>query len=159
YFENADAILRAVVEAEAERFEAGIALEADSPAALRAALVEYGTRLLGFLNEADVLRFSRLMYEQARSHPDVAKTFYDAAYGRSHAKLAAFIGQGIAAGHVRSALTGDELAEMLLGMWEPVRFVRAQLALTDQPYADPAAWSEKCVATLFGEGTALGEDG
>ncbi|MEM9762083.1 MAG: TetR/AcrR family transcriptional regulator [Pseudomonadota bacterium] len=157
YFPNLDDVLRAVVEGEAERFEAGVPTTADSPAALREVLVQYGEKLLGFLNEAEIIQFDRLMHEEARTHPDVARIFYDAAYGRTHARLTALIEAGLKAGHLRSPLTSAELAEQLMGMWESLRFVRAQLALTDTPYTKPRDWSEKCVATLFGGGANLAE--
>ncbi|MEM9760988.1 MAG: TetR/AcrR family transcriptional regulator [Pseudomonadota bacterium] len=155
YFPNMDDVLRAVVEGEAERFETGVPTTASGPEELRDVLVQYGEKLLGFLNEGEIIQFARLMHEEARTHPDVARTFYGAAYGRSHAKLSGLIEEGIDAGYLHSPLTGAELAEQLLGMWESLRYVQAQLALTDRPYENPRAWSEKCVTTLFGEGAAL----
>ncbi|MEM9762329.1 MAG: TetR/AcrR family transcriptional regulator [Pseudomonadota bacterium] len=157
YFRRMEDVLRAVVEGEAERFETGVPTTANGPDELRDLLVQYGEKLLEFLNEAEIIQFGRLMHEEARTHPDVARTFYDAAYGRSHAKLLALIEEGIDAGYVHSTLTAAELAEQLLGMWESLRYVRAQLALTDRPYEDPRGWSEKCVATLFGDGAFLSE--
>ncbi|MEM8821898.1 MAG: TetR/AcrR family transcriptional regulator [Pseudomonadota bacterium] len=158
YFPRMDDVLRAVVEGEAERFETGVPTIANGPDELRDLLVQYGERLLEFLNEAEIIQFGRLMHEEARTHPDVARTFYDAAYGRSHAKLSSLIEEGIDAGYVQSTLTAAELAEQLLGMWESLRYVQAQLALTDRPYEDPRGWSEKCVATLFGAGTFLSKN-
>ncbi|MEM6973034.1 MAG: TetR/AcrR family transcriptional regulator [Pseudomonadota bacterium] len=157
YFPRMDDVLAAVVEGEAERFETGVPTTVSGPEELRDALVQYGEKLLGFLNEAEIIQFARLMHEEARSHPDVARTFYDAAYGRSHARLSALIEEGIDAGYLRSSLTAGELAEQLLGMWESLRYVQAQLALTDRPFENPRGWSEKCVATLFGDGAALSE--
>ncbi|MGF1503168.1 MAG: TetR/AcrR family transcriptional regulator [Paracoccaceae bacterium] len=158
YFPDTDDVLRAVVEGEAARFEAGVPTTVDGPDALCDALVQYGARLLGFLNEPEILQFGRLMHEEARTHPDVARTFYDAAYGRTHARLAALIGQGLTAGYLRSSLTSAELAEQLIGMWEGPAYVRAQLALTDRPFEDPEDWAAKCVATLFGKTTELDQE-
>ncbi|MEM9492381.1 MAG: TetR/AcrR family transcriptional regulator C-terminal domain-containing protein, partial [Myxococcota bacterium] len=138
-------------------FETGVPTTANGPDELRDLLVQYGEKLLEFLNEAEIIQFARLMHEEARTHPDVARTFYEAAYGRSHAKLSALIKEGIDAGYVQSTLTAADLAEQLLGMWESLRYVRAQLALTDRPYGDPRTWSEKCVITLFGDGAFLSQ--
>ncbi|MEM6678899.1 MAG: TetR/AcrR family transcriptional regulator [Pseudomonadota bacterium] len=155
YFPDMAGVLRAVVEGEAERFETGVPTTVDSPESLRDTLVQYGEKLLGFLNEAEIIQFARVMREEARTHPDVARTFYDAAYGRTHLRIAAFIEEGLARGYLRSMLNSDELAEQLIGMWESLRYVQAQLALTDRPYADPRAWSEKCVATLLGTASEI----
>ena len=155
YFPNPDDVLRAVVEGEAERFEAGMPSSVDGPRTLRHALEQYGERLLAFLNEREILQFGRLMHEEARSHPDVARTFYDAAYGRTQTRLARLIQQAIDDGYLRSTLGAEELAEQLIGMWESLRYVRAQLALTDRPYPDPADWSRKCVETLLGQATRI----
>ncbi|MEM6547465.1 MAG: TetR/AcrR family transcriptional regulator [Pseudomonadota bacterium] len=155
YFPETDEVLRAVVEAEAERFETGVPTTVDGPEELRNVLIQYGEKLLGFLNESEIIQFSRVMHEEARTHPDVARTFYNAAYGRSHGKISALIDEGLKAGYLRSSLDSDDLAEQLLGMWESLRYVRAQLALTDRPYPDPRAWSEKCVATLLGQASEI----
>lgn len=153
YFPDQSDLFRLVIEAEGDRFAEGVPTDVDSPEALRETLIQYGTQLLKFLNERDVIQFGQLMHEEARDHPRVAKTFYDAAYGRTHARLTDLLRQGLEENHIRSTLTEEELSEQLIGMWESLSYIRAQLGLTKKPYPKPKEWAQKCVDTLFGATT------
>ncbi|TQV79716.1 TetR/AcrR family transcriptional regulator [Denitrobaculum tricleocarpae] len=155
YFPDQSELFRLVVEAEGDRFETGVPTDVESPEALRTILIQYGTQLLSFLNERDIIQFGQLIHEEARDHPTVARTFYDAAYGRTHARLTDLLRQGLEADHIRSTLTAEELSEQLIGMWESLSYVRAQLCLTKKPYPKPKDWSRKCVDTLMGASTTL----
>ena len=149
YFPNMTAVLRAVVEHEATTFESVVPSEISTRDELLTALIRYGSGLLAFLNQKDIIQFTQLMFEEARTNPDIASTFYSAAYGRSHKTLSAIIERGLGQGLVSSSLSASELAEQLIGMWESLRFIRAILGLTTTPFEDPEDWSEKCVGTLF----------
>ena len=149
YFPNMTAVLRAVVEHEARSFEGAVWSEFETREELADALVRYGTKLLSFLNQREIIQFTQLMFEEARANPDIASTFYSAAYGRSHETLSAMIERGLERGLVSSPLSASELAEQLLGMWEGLRFIRAVLGLTSTPFEDAGEWAEKCVETLF----------
>ncbi|PSB36755.1 TetR/AcrR family transcriptional regulator [Aphanothece minutissima] len=155
HFPSMEAVLRAVVEREVDGFERGVPITVATAAAFRAALVQYGTNLLNFLNQPDIIRFAQLMFEEARGNRGLAGDFYDSAYGRTQNDLAQLIQQGLDRGDLRSSLPAAELAEQLLGLWEGFGFIRALLGLTPQPFPDPGAWSEACVGTfLAGQGSA-----
>jgi TetR/AcrR family transcriptional regulator, mexJK operon transcriptional repressor len=149
YFPSMIAVLRAVVEAEVDVFEGEIPTNLVTAEEFEAALIRYGTNLLTFLNQGDIIQFAQLMFEEARSNPDLASEFYAAAYGRTLHDLSQIVQQGLDQRFLVSALTADELAEQLLGMWEGFCFIRAQLGLTQKPFQQPQQWSEKCVATLL----------
>ncbi|GAB4380067.1 MAG: TetR/AcrR family transcriptional regulator [Elainellaceae cyanobacterium] len=149
YFSSMTAVLRAVVEAEVDVFENGILTNVLTPEEFEMALVRYGTNLLNFLNQSEIIQFAQLMFEEARSNPGLASEFYAAAYDRTLKDLSQIIKQGLDQGFLISPLTSDELAEQLLGMWEGFCFIRAQLGLTQKPFKHPQQWSEKCVQTLL----------
>jgi TetR/AcrR family transcriptional regulator, mexJK operon transcriptional repressor len=151
YFPNMTAVLEAVVEAEVAVFEHGVPAAFSTRAEFRAALIHYGVNLLMFLNKQQTIQFAQLMFEEARTRPDLAKTFYDAAYAKTVNDLGRIIGKGLDQGFVVSDLQANELAEQLLGMWEGFRFVRAQLGLTNKPFSSPRAWADQGVKTLLGE--------
>jgi TetR/AcrR family transcriptional regulator, mexJK operon transcriptional repressor len=150
YFSSMASVLQAVVEAEVEIFEHGVPGDVSSRTGFELALVRYGTNLLGFLNKAETIQFTQLMFEEARLHPAIANTFYTAAYARTLKDLTRIMGHGLDQGFLDSELTAEELAEQLLGMWEGFRFVRAQLGLTKKPFKNPQSWVERGVETLMG---------
>lgn len=149
YFPSMVDVLKAVVEAEAEGFEGGLTTLVTSHEDLRSVLTQYGANLMTFLNQPEIVQFSQLMNEEARAHPDIAAEFYHVSYRRTLQTIADLIQQGIDKGFVKTDLEAAEMAEQLIGMWEGVALVRAQLGISKQPFPKPAAWSEKCVATLL----------
>lgn len=149
YFPSMTAVLRAVVEAEVDVFESGIPTQVLTRKDFEMTLIRYGTNLLHFLNQSEIIQFAQLMFEEARSNPDIASEFYAAAYDRTLKDLSQLIRQGLDQGFLVSPLTADELAEQLLGMWEGFCFIRAQLGLTQKPFKHPQQWSKKCVQTLL----------
>jgi TetR/AcrR family transcriptional regulator, mexJK operon transcriptional repressor len=149
YFPSMTAVLRAVVEAEVDVFESGIPASVLTRKEFEAALIHYGTNLLNFLNQSEIIQFAQLMFEEARSNPALASEFYAAAYDRTLKDLSQIIKQGLDQGFLVSPLTSDELAEQLLGMWEGFCFIRAQLGLTKKPFKHPQQRSKKCVQTLL----------
>lgn len=149
YFPSMTAVLEAVVEAEVDVFERGIPTQVSTREEFEETLIRYGTNLLHFLNQNDIIQFAQLMFEEARSNSDIARVFYAAAYDRTLKDLSQLIRQGLEQGFLVSPLYSDELAEQLLGMWEGVCFIRAQLGLTKKPFKQPQQWSEKCVQTLL----------
>ncbi|MEM9137637.1 MAG: TetR/AcrR family transcriptional regulator, partial [Cyanobacteria bacterium P01_F01_bin.42] len=149
YFGDMSAVLVAVTEAESENFFSPTPITIDSLETLEAELVRFGTALMQFLNREEIIRFVQLMYEQARANNDAASKFYDAAYGSSQTYLAELIEQGQTLGVVTQALTANELAMQLLGMWEFIPMVRVQMAKRTKPFSSPKAWAEKCVKTLL----------
>lgn len=156
YYPNMTAVLRAVVEHEARAFEGAVPTDLSTREELTDALICYGSRLLDFLNQKEIIQFTQLMFEEARANPDIASTFYSAAYDRAHKILGAMIERGLERGLVASPLSASELAEQLIGMWESLRFIRAILGLTTTPFEDSRDWAEKCVGTLFDSGRPRG---
>lgn len=154
HFDGLKGVLRAVVEAEVEGFEQGIPADIETAEELVAALLRFGFNLLSFLNQPEIIKFSQLMFEEARSHPDLAADFYASAYGRTQADLSRLLRQGLDLGFLKSELSASELAEQLLGLWEGFGFIRAILGLTSKPYEKPQEWSQKCVCTLLKGQTA-----
>ena len=150
YFPNMVEVLRAVTAAEAERFEAGTPKDVETVDELRAALVRYGVNVMTFLNRAEALQFTQLIYEEARAHPDIAAAFFDVAYGRTLRLVSTLIAQGLQKGFLTSPLSAAELAEQLVGMWEGVPVVRAQMGVVKRPFPKSRDWAEKCVSTLLG---------
>jgi AcrR family transcriptional regulator len=149
YFPSMAAVLRAVVGAEVDVFVRGIPTQVLTREEFEETLIRYGTNLLNFLNQSEIIQFAQLMFEEARSNPDIASEFYAAAYDRTLKDLSQIIQQGLEQGFLISPLTSDELAEQLLGMWEGFCFIRAQLGLTKKPFKQPQQWSDKCVQTLL----------
>lgn len=149
HFENASEILVEVLTNESKRFEAGVPLACETREEFFDAMIEYGTRLMRFLNDPEVIRFSQLIHEEARAYPVVAQTFFDAAYGAAHQNLTRMIGYGIDAGYLDVEMSPAETAEQLMGMWEPLRWTKALLGLSRRPYPRPADWAAKCVDALF----------
>ncbi|MEM1221852.1 MAG: TetR/AcrR family transcriptional regulator [Verrucomicrobiota bacterium] len=149
YFDDMPGVLRAVVEAAGAEFEAGFSDQPTSPEMFHEMLERYGTQLLSFLNKPEIIQFSKLMFEEARAHPDIAKVFYDAAYGRTHRRLTDFMAHGKTNGWLVTPLTAAEAAEALINLWEGLPFVRANLSLTDKPYPRPAARAKKCVRVFL----------
>lgn len=149
YFGDMAGVLRAVVETESITFAKGVPTNPASLKELRTCLTHYGTNLLTFLNDPEIIQFAQVMMEEARAHPDIAHDFYSVSYQRSHNVITGMFGLGLKGGFFRSALTAEELAEQLIGMWEGLRFTRAQLNLTEIPFENPADWSRKCVDTML----------
>lgn len=149
YFPSMTAVLESVVEAEVDVFERGIPTQVSTRDDFEETLIRYGANLLHFLNQSDIIQFAQLMFEEARSNPDIARVFYAAAYDRTLKDLSQIIQQALEQGFLVSPLTSEELAEQLLGMWEGFCFIRAQLGLTKKPFKQPQQWSKKCVQTLL----------
>ena len=149
-YQNMSEVLVAVLRAEAERFESGVPGHADNWDDFRDAMIKYGTSLLRFLNDPDIIRFTQLVHEEARLHPGVAAPFYSSAYAATHRHLTEMIAHGEQAGYLKTVGSAEETAEQLLGMWEPLRWTKALIGLATRPYPRPKDWATKCVDALLG---------
>jgi TetR/AcrR family transcriptional repressor of mexJK operon len=149
HFEGLNGVLRAVVEAEVESFEQGVPTVVETEGEFIEALISFGSQLLRFLNQPEIIRFSQLMFEEARSHHDLARDFYSCAYGRTQDDLSRLIQQGVDLGCLKSEHSASDLAEQLLGLWEGFGFIRALLGLTSQPFESPEQRSRSCVRILL----------
>ncbi len=149
YFPNMSEVLVAVTAVEGDRFEPSSVPPVETFEAFRAALIDYGTRLLTFLNEPDILHFNHLMHEEARAHPDNARAFYGAAYQRTLDYLRELFRQAELSQTCTFNCSHTDLADMLLGMWEGMGMVRANLCVDSTPFRNPEAWAEQSVHTFL----------
>ncbi|MEO1080309.1 MAG: TetR/AcrR family transcriptional regulator [Pseudomonadota bacterium] len=149
YFPDMAGILVAVTSAEAVHFFAAEPVVIDSRETLRSELIRFGTALLRFLNRSEIIRFTQLMFEQARENHEAAGQFYDAAYGATLEQLAALIRQGQEIDALNTSQSAEDLAVQLVGMWEFIPMVRVHMGKTKKPFAAPEVWATKCVDTLI----------
>jgi TetR/AcrR family transcriptional regulator, mexJK operon transcriptional repressor len=149
YFGDMGGVLAAVVKREGDAFTVGVDARPETPEALRAALVAYGTNLLTLLNQPFCVQFDQMMHEEARSRPEVARLFYDAAYGRSHREITALLADACARGLIRAEDDPAVLADNLISMWEGLGYVRTRLGLQARAAEEPSTWAAHCVRMLF----------
>ena len=149
HFENMADILRRVTEVESLRFREMTPPKTDTIADLQTALIQYGTKLLTFLNEAETLEFARLMHEGARDNPDIGKTFFDAAYGQTQNDFAKMFAAAQSNGVLSDLTSPMDIAEDLIGLLEGLGMVRAQLGVIKVPYPDVQDRSTRAVNTIL----------
>jgi AcrR family transcriptional regulator len=158
YFGDMGGVLAAVVRREGDVFSVGVDATPETAEAFRAALLAYGTNLLRLLNEPFCIQFDRMMHEQARSRPDIARAFYDAAHGRSRGDVTALLAEGGRRGFLGGETEPSIMADNLLSMWEWLGAVRTRLGLQSRPAPNPEAWAAHCVHVLLGpERDSLGD--
>ncbi|MEO0586243.1 MAG: TetR/AcrR family transcriptional regulator [Planctomycetota bacterium] len=149
HFDNLADVLVAVIQVEADRIESGGPVFADTWPEFRVAMVRYGTNLLRFLNDPEIIRFTQLVHEEARLHPGVAQPFFSSALESTHRRITAMIEHADSCGYLDITCTPAETAEQLMGMWEPLRWSKALVGLSNRPYPRPGDWAEKCVHALL----------
>ncbi|MEM6554613.1 MAG: TetR/AcrR family transcriptional regulator C-terminal domain-containing protein [Pseudomonadota bacterium] len=98
---------------------------------------------------ATFIQLDRTMHEVARRNPDLAKRFYENAYGREHDDITAVLQHGLDEGFVVHSASARDLADHLISIWEGLRFVRTRLGVDEMQFEDPEARSTHCVKTLF----------
>lgn len=150
YFGDMPGVLEAVAEAEAEGAPILERETFDSAARFADHLVGIGAALIELIESPEKVQFDRLVQEQARSHPDLARVYYDAIYAGSLRRLGQVLSSGQQLSYLRSDLSADRLAEQLLMMWQGVAGVKLRLGL--DPGAAPSARtrSAEAVRTLMG---------
>ena len=149
HFNGLKDVLQAVVAKEVESFEQGVPTAFHTQEEFRDSLCRFGSNLLMFLNQPEIIRFSQLMFEEARTQPELARNFYSSAYGRTQTDLSQLMQQAMDLGLLETTLNSMELAEKLLGIWEGFGFIRALLGLTTQPFENPEHCSRTGVLTLL----------
>ena len=150
YFGDMNGVFEAVVLDEGDVFDMSIGDMPETKSESYDALVDYGDRLLNLLNRGFCIRLDRMIHEEARSNPQLAKTFYEAAYGRGHREVERLIAHGQAKGFFTRPEPATDLADNLISRWAGLRFIRARLGLSNHPFDAPREWSKQCVKTLFG---------
>jgi AcrR family transcriptional regulator len=149
HFENMADILRCVTQAEAVKFRELTPPKTHTIPELREALIQYGIKLLNFLNAADTMEFARLMHEEARGNPDIGQTFFNAAYGQTQKDFALMFRAAQTTGVLSDATDPMDIAEDLMGLLEGLGMVRMQLGVTKVPYVDIEQRTTRAVATIL----------
>lgn len=153
HFNDMAGVMRAVVARESDRFQAGVLPAPASLDELRHSLTTYGTNLLELLNQSFCRQLDQMLHEQARAHPEIARQFYDAAYGRSHREITQMLADAKQRLGIALPASADVLADNLLSMWEGLAYVRARLGLDLHPFRDPKSWAAHCVEMVLGHRT------
>ena len=149
HFENMADVLRCVTEAETEKFRETTPPKTMTLADLHAALTQYCTKLLEFLNASDTLEFSRLIHEEARDNSALGRTFFNAAYGQTQKDFAKMFAAAQSTGVVSDATDPMDIAEDLIGLLEGLGMVRAQLGVADVPFPEVSKRSERAISTIL----------
>ena len=150
YFGDMPGVLRAVAEREADRFSFDDTEVPDGAGAFEDRLIATGTELLTLIGKPEKIQFDRLVLEQARSHPELAETYYKAIYARTQAHLASFLREGQSRGILRQDVSAQVLADQLLSMWLGLATTRAHLGLKGARKPSPEQRSREAVKTLLG---------
>lgn len=148
YFGDMPGVLRSIAVEEADQFDFSIGPDGQTADDLRSRLTELGTGLLTVIDNASKVQFDRLVFEQARHHPDLARVYYEALYARTQTNLAALIERGQATGLFRKRAPADLLADQLLSMWLGLTRVQQILGVDGKPRSSPAERSREAVETL-----------
>lgn len=149
HFENMADILRCVTQAEAGKFRGVCPPKTETIADLRDALTLYSTRLLTFLNVPETMEFARVIHEEARDNPEIGRTFYDAAYGRTQTDFAKMFAAAQGKGILSDATDAMDIAEDLMGLLEGLGMVRAQLGVSKKPFDDVEQRANRAVETIL----------
>lgn len=150
YFGNMTGVLRAVVIAESESFAAGVSFDPQTSEEFREGLVQFGVNFLKLIDDPQTTNFEMSILEQARAHPDVARTFYEAAHVKTQAALRDLIETGLERDLVKTDISAEDLADHLVNLWKGNRHSRAQLGFTDRRKRALHDWVRQCVKLVFG---------
>ncbi|MEM7734641.1 MAG: TetR/AcrR family transcriptional regulator [Deinococcota bacterium] len=118
YFKDKDAIFCAFLDAELERLYNPKINLPDSAKGFDDALIDFGTNLLAFLSDPNVVRFDQMIISQVTIQPELTKLYYDRSYGASYQALEQLIAHGQQQGFTKRTETPDLLASMLLSAWQ-----------------------------------------
>jgi AcrR family transcriptional regulator len=149
HFKNMGDILRCVTETEAEKFREATPPKTETLEELRDALTQYGIKLLTFLNRSDTMEFARVIHEEARGNPDIGRTFFNAAYGRTQGDFAKMFQTAQTHGILSDATDAMDIAEDLIGLLEGLGMVRVQLGVVTTPYRDVDERTNRAVSTIL----------
>ena len=149
YFGDMPGVLRAVAESEADHFEFDMSAAPQTAPAFESALAAFGAELLRLILQEEKLQFDRLMFEQARSSPDVAEIYYASAIERTRAHLQELLDHGRDKGFLKVDANTANLSDHLLSMWQGLASVRLRLGLRHNSPPALAEWSRACVDALL----------
>lgn len=149
YFGDMQGVLRAVAESEADHFELNMSHAPSTAPEFEAALAAFGSELLRLILQEDKLQFDRLMFEQARSSPDIAEIYYTSAIERTRVHLEELLEHGRNTGFLKDDADAQTLSDHLLCMWQGLASVRLRLGLQPGKPLDFDGWSRTCVDALL----------
>ena len=132
YFPDKRALFQEGVRREMAKIEAAQALAPVAPdsVTLRDVLIAFGTGIMTFLTSAAAVDFYSALSGELRRDAELARMFYDAGPGRTHANLAAIL----ASPRARTLRIDDpaRAAELLYGMWQGMTNYQLMLGI-DHP--------------------------
>ena len=149
YFENMQGVLAAVVRDEGEIFDLYREPVIETREDFVQAMTDYGVQLLTLLNSRFCIQLDRMMHEESRDNPEVARTFFDRAYGQSRADVAKMIYTAVEKGVLNDVHDPVQTAEDLISVWEGFRFIEARLGLIEVPFPQPLAHVERCLQIIL----------
>ena len=129
YFPDKRALFQEGVRREMAKIEAAqmLAPEPSEDTTLRDVLIAFGTGIMTFLTSAGAVDFYSALSGELRRDAGLARMFYDAGPGRTHANLTDILASPLARGlnidDPRSA------AELLFGMWQGLTNYRLMLGI------------------------------
>lgn len=149
YFDNMTDVLRRVTEVEMAQFSDPVPPMIKTREELQQVLTHYGIRLMSFLNKPDTVKFARLIHEEARANPDMARAFFIAAHDATQRHLAQILTDAQARAIVAMTAAPMEVAEDLMGLFEGLGMARVQLGVCDVPYNDVERRADRAVQTIL----------
>lgn len=158
YFQNMQGVLAAVVRDEGEIFDLYREPVIETREDAARALTDYGVRLLNLLNSRFCIQLDRMMHEESRGNPAVARTFFDRAYGQSRADVAKMIAKAVKKGALDRVQNPVQTAEDLISLWEGFRFIEARLGLIEVPFPRPEQHVARCLEIVFPSLMALEDE-
>ena len=129
YFPDKRALFQEGVRREMAKIEVAQALspEALEGTTLRDVLIAFGTGIMMFLTSQGAVDFYSVLSGELRRDAELARMFYEAGPGRTHANLAAILANPLAAPlHIDDPLAA---AELLFGMWQGMTNYRLMLGV------------------------------
>ena len=149
HFKNMLDILDTVARDEAAKFKTGLPRDVATRDALQRALTEFGTELLGFLNQKETLDFSRLIHEEARANPQLGQTFYAAAVGRIRNDLGTLFASAQNAGIFKNDFASTDIAEDFIALLQGFCVIRVQLRVAENAFSNIEARVSRAVHTIM----------
>ena len=130
HFPDKRAIFAAGVRREMAKIEAAQAVMPEVAASLRDVLIAFGIGIMTFLTSPGAVDFYSQLAGELRRDPDLARLFYEAGPGRTHANLAAILSGPLGADLQMN--DPEAAAEMLFGMWQGLSNYQLMLGIAPE---------------------------
>jgi TetR/AcrR family transcriptional regulator, mexJK operon transcriptional repressor len=135
HFGTKTAIFEAVVATELERMSRAFDMIPGTAKSLRHGLIEFGTELMTFLTNPEIMAFDKLLTAQAERHPAMALALLNAGPRHGHRKLA----EHLAHPNDETDLSipdPHKAAMQLAALWQGLKFQEQRLGVRPQPSRD-----------------------